>query len=955
MDPMLLVASGIANKGVRAESRPRRAICNTLGVSALAMAAWSSPAFAGDEVVYAGAPDWIEPVDLAAIDRDPVNEVIVRDRQIRIETGRLWEYSDTVYSVSNLQELSSVGTLTAQWMPDKGDLIVHEVSILRDGETINVLEQGEEMEILRRERMLEMRILDGSLTATMAVPGLQVGDQLRMRYSVTTSDQALGDEVQTQSFLWREPRKDADFARVLASWSNDVGVRHQLGPDFEGPVVEQRDGYSFLEVMLPLPEAENYPYDAPLRYRRPTLLQIGTFDDWGEVSSVMAPYYDVDGALNGLDDLLERVEAIRTEYDADLERAVAALELVQEDVRYLLNGLDGGNYLPQDVATTWEKKYGDCKAKTVILLAILDELGIDAEPVLVSSSRGDAVPVSLPLPGAFDHVLVRANIDGNQYYLDGTSIGANLDVVGNVPDFRYTLPIRHAGAELEKIEQILPLVPEVDVEFAFDASAGGDLPTIGTITMSFKGAAAAQMNASKDKLTDRRKRGMGRSMGGMMGGAGAVSVLDVDIIEGNDDSEATLVMKAIMPALFDYSGSRGEFEPSLPSKSFSFSPDRSRKQWRDIPVAGAGTSSSVGRYRITLPETSETFELRGDTSLDMMVARQRFTRDVQLAGRELVITETQTSLGGEIAPEELRAERRKAAALTRAGFKVIAPNDLPRRWRFAQGADRSALEPLEAGLTKLIEEEPDEYRPYVNRAGFRMLTYDFAGALADMNSAIDLEATAQLYDQRSELHKQLLNLEDMQADLEEAYLLDPSPWRAIELAYATANLGNVDSARDLLADEDGDEEVQRSLAYAMADLDAREGNGGDGLSRLAALLDEDPTNSSLLNEKCWFMGTWQVEVGEAISVCTKAVESSDNASQVLDSRALIFLRNGMLDEALADAQAALELEPEQNETLLLRGLIRVQKGDKGGQEDIDAAIARKPGIVTDYRRWGFDI
>ena len=99
---------------------------------------------------------------------------------------------------------------------------------------------------------------------------------------------------------------------------------------------------------------------------------------------------------------------------------------MQEDIRYLLNGLDGGNYIPQDVATTWEKKYGDCKAKTLILLALLDQLGIVAEPVLASVEAGNAVPVSLPLPGAFDLP------DGRRVSLLEASIGDGEAVVGFV-------------------------------------------------------------------------------------------------------------------------------------------------------------------------------------------------------------------------------------------------------------------------------------------------------------------------------------------------------------------------------------------------------------------------------------------------------------------------------------------------------------------------------------------
>ena len=103
---------------------------------------------------------------------------------------------------------------------------------------------------------------------------------------------------------------------------------------------------------------------------------------------------------------------------------MAALQLVQDQISYLANGMDGGNYIPQDAEFTWAKRYGDCKAKSVLLLALLKQMGIEAEPVLVASSGGDALPELLPVPGDFDHVIVHAVIGGTDYWLDGTNTGS---------------------------------------------------------------------------------------------------------------------------------------------------------------------------------------------------------------------------------------------------------------------------------------------------------------------------------------------------------------------------------------------------------------------------------------------------------------------------------------------------------------------------------------------------
>jgi tetratricopeptide (TPR) repeat protein len=910
----------------------------------------STVALGGNNPLYEPSPDWISPLDVDAFDEDDSNAMVVNERQIRIERGLLWEYTDQVFRIDSPDDLTRVGTQNATWQPDKGDLIVHEISIARDGEAIDLIAQGERMEVLRRERRLESQVLDGSLTATLSIPGLQVGDQLRIRRSITRSDQALGDEVQSYSFLWREPREDADYSRVAVSWPDSLDVRYQAGPDFDIGLAELRNGYNWLEVELPLPEAEDYPNDAPQRYLRSTGLRVGTFSGWEEVSSVMAPFYENDLSLDGLDDLIARIDGIGATYSTDLERAVAALELVQEEVRYLLNGLDGGNYIPQDVTTTWERKYGDCKAKTVLLLAILRRLGIEAEPVLVSTTNGNSVPDLLPLPSAFDHVLVRATIGGELYYLDGTTSGANIAIVGNVPPFEYALPIRSTGAELQPIVQKLPRVSEFTMGLEIDFSAGADIAALTKLRMDLIGASAVQITAMADQLDDERKRQLAKSMGSDM------QLVDIDIIKGDDNSEVSMVMTGVVNMDSEYDEETIDIDPGFMVGETEFSPNRSRRQWREIPVSLGQPSASQANILFRFPEPIEgEYRLVGEAELDKEAAGRRFVRSAELNGTVLRIFEKAIISGGEIPADQVIEERRKMAQVTRSDLKLHMPEDLPRRFRFAGGADRTELAPLESAFAAIIAKDPEEPNFHANRAAFRYRTYDLEGALADFDAAIELDGRATFFGQRATVQTELLNPEAALADLEEAYALNPTPWRAINLAEAMADRGMIEEARVLLELEDGDEQARQNLIAALADLDGRTGKFEVGLNRIAEQLEDDPKDADLLNDKCWFMGTWNFRVSGAIDICTRAVENGGNAGYILDSRAMIYFRNGMWDEALIDLEEALDRNPAITTSLLLRGLVRLEKGEEEGHDDIRSALARQPSLAQRFALWGITI
>ena len=80
--------------------------------------------------------------------------------------------------------------------------------------------------------------------------------------------------------------------------------------------------------------------------------------------------------------------------------------------------------------------------------------------------------------------------------------------------------------------------------------------------------------------------------------------------------------------------------------------------------------------------------------------------------------------------------------------------------------------------------------------------------------------------------------------------------------------------------------------------------------------------------------------------------ASNFAPAVLDSRARANLRLGKLPAALADANAALLKRPGQDQTLLLRGVIRTKMGEAEGAADIAEALRRRPGLRKEYTDYG---
>ena len=76
---------------------------------------------------------------------------------------------------------------------------------------------------------------------------------------------------------------------------------------------------------------------------------------------------------------------------------------VAQDIRYVSLSLGIGGYQPRQPAAVLDTKYGDCKDKATLFIAMARRMGVTAYPLLLSSS-GDA-DSTLPSINQFDHMI----------------------------------------------------------------------------------------------------------------------------------------------------------------------------------------------------------------------------------------------------------------------------------------------------------------------------------------------------------------------------------------------------------------------------------------------------------------------------------------------------------------------------------------------------------------------
>lgn len=466
----------------------------TIGFLCVASAAWAS-----QQPSYEPAPGWVKPFAIpkpAASAAGGTTRVLLEDSQDKFVADGLDSYWERAERIETPQGLSSMGNIAFDWNPDTETLLIHRVRIIRDGKVIDLLAGGQKFIVLRRENRLEEAMLDGTLTAALQPEGLQVGDILDVAIGYRSRDpiqKGRSDRILTL------PTAPTDVFAIREIWPKGETPHWRVTEGFDQPKVVATAEGSELSITMKDALRPKAPRQAPSRFSHPGMFEISEVGSWAQVSSLMAPFYDKASTLKPDSPLHAEAAKIRTASSDPKVQAEMALKLVEDQVRYLFLGMNNGGLVPAAADLNWSRRFGDCKGKTVLLLALLRELGIKAEPALVDTISGDDLNERPPMVTAFDHVIVRAEIGGKVYWMDGTRSGdRSLDALP-VPNYHWALPVRTAGATLEKLSPQPFDQPEEVTHLMLDASAGLDQPATAHAEYVMRGDTALSYKA---KLAD---------------------------------------------------------------------------------------------------------------------------------------------------------------------------------------------------------------------------------------------------------------------------------------------------------------------------------------------------------------------------------------------------------------------------------------------------------------------
>ena len=141
------------------------------------------------------------------------------------------------------------------------------------------------------------------------------------------------------------------------------------------------------------------------------------------VASLYDWYYGLTENINKgkpSNELISLVENLTKDKENELDKVRAIYYWVQENIKYIAFEYALGGFVPREANEVFQKKYGDCKDNSSLLLKMLEIAGINIHFAWLGTR---SIPYSyndVPTPSVDNHMVLYYENNGESYFLDAT-------------------------------------------------------------------------------------------------------------------------------------------------------------------------------------------------------------------------------------------------------------------------------------------------------------------------------------------------------------------------------------------------------------------------------------------------------------------------------------------------------------------------------------------------------
>jgi lipoprotein NlpI len=801
-------------------------------------------------------PSWIAeidaPVKAPASHSGPSYRLLLSDVQTRLDgLGEQQQFARSRLVATESAALAEVSKAELHFNPAFQTLTLHEAAVWRDGVRQDRL-PGARIDLLRREERLEQSTLTGTQTLLIVLNDVRVGDAVDIAYTVHGANPIFKGRYADNYQLHFGAPADVVQVRVDHPASRPLrakGIRADVTPEVLS--IGERRVLRIVKRDVPMVRPEE---SVPPWYKVWPSVHVSEYAEWADVSRWADDLFG-DGADLG-PELSTRIDAWRAQNLPRDQLAAAVLEAVQDEVRYFSASLGESSHRPKAPALTFAERLGDCKDKVALLNAVLQRLGFDAKPALVSLQRNRGIADYLPGHDQFDHVITRLQLDGKVYWLDPTlqKQGRNLDTRGH-SGYGVALVVARDGGALAKVEPPVGAIEGLEFEQTWDVS---DLARAARFTSIIRArglAAEGWRNAVAAGGTERLAENLAGAWARVMPGLKSVGTPQVR--DDRDTNQFEFELRYELPGFGSYERGSLTFEaPALEILDAMAGPREAR---RDMPWMYDPPRNVRQRIRVIAPRR---FVTRPPAPQEVGDKHFSISSRMEVNGNTFTLLLGYTRKVDEVLPGDLASYRERIQAARRmAGTTLRLPlldadrlqgvfADIERRVQRQHGSNADSLreivvrQELELALATEVLKVAGDKSPLAGpvlakRAVANNMLNRFEATLADVDKALPLSPQAgELYYARG---LALLSL----GRADEAVAAMKSAQEPATKSFVTKGLGNAQYYQGQFADAEASfrEAAQESSGedrdFALIWLYlAAERNGGKGRTAIAPFVEQ---------------------------------------------------------------------------------------------------------------------
>ncbi len=427
-----------------------------LAAAALFFLLTATAVSAATEYGRAAEPPWVRPLTATvpvSLDKNKLSggiAYLLSDNQTLVLEDTVLHYYHLAQQAVNQSGMESMSRVALKFDPHYEKITLHRLNLIRDGKSMDMTARAR-IVVLQREKDAEAKIYDGSKTINIDFEDVRVGDVLDYSYTLQGANPVLGKRYYDGfSFGWSVPVMRAEY-RLL--WPSGRTLHIKSHGSVPAPRMRALSGATeyvwSVNASTPISEDE----DLPAWYDPYPWVQLSESGNWREVVQWALPLYTVRRDIGT--DVRSVAAGIAARSQDKREMLVEALHFVQNEIRYLGIEMGARSYAPNPPDMVLRQRFGDCKDKSLLMVTLLRELGIEAYPALVNTRYRKQIAEWQPTPTAFNHLIVYAHMEGKAYWLDPTRLyqKGTLDTL-HQPDYGRALVIDTATSNLTEMIQI---------------------------------------------------------------------------------------------------------------------------------------------------------------------------------------------------------------------------------------------------------------------------------------------------------------------------------------------------------------------------------------------------------------------------------------------------------------------------------------------------------------------